>query len=96
MILHEQPEGCLQGSAGKPRGEDFRLLPLFVQFMPLDQLIASFGVFILLIQTKWDIVIFNTSPFDFFKGSVITVVTMMVYRCLRPILKGSIERGGKS
>lgn len=68
----------------------FILLPLFEQFMPLDQLIASFGEFIPFIQTKLDVVLYNAFPFNLLKGLAITVVTMLVYKCLRPILKGSI------
>ena len=68
----------------------FILLPLFEQFMPLDQLIASFGEFIPFIQTKLDVVLYNAFPFNLIKGLVITVVTMLVYKRLRPILKGSI------
>ena len=68
----------------------FILLPLFEQFMPLNQLIASFGEFIPFIQTKFDVVLYNAFPFNLLKGFVITVVTMLVYKCLRPILKGSL------
>ena len=58
--------------------------------MPFDQLIASFGEFIPFIQTKLDVVLYNAFPFNLIKGLVITVVTMLVYKRLRPILKGSI------
>ena len=36
----------------------FILLPLFEQFMPVDQLIASFGEFIPFIKTKRDVVLY--------------------------------------
>lgn len=68
----------------------FILLPLFEQFMPLDRLIASFGEFIPFIQTRLDVVLYNAFPFNLLKGLAITVVTMLVYKRLRPILKGSI------
>ena len=64
------------------------LLPLFEQFMPLDQLIASFEAYIPFIHSKRDIVLFNAFPFNLLKGVVISVVTMFVYKRLRPILKG--------
>ena len=66
----------------------FVLLPLFEQFMPVDQLIASFGEFIPFIQTKLDVVLFNALPFNLLKGLVISVVTMLAYGKLTPILKG--------
>ncbi len=66
----------------------FILLPMFEQFMPLDQLIASFGAFIPFIKTKLDVVLFNAFPFNLLKGLVISVFTMLIYKKLTPILKG--------
>ena len=45
----------------------FILLPLFETFMPLDQLIASFGEFLPFIKTKLDVVLFNALPFNILK-----------------------------
>ena len=67
----------------------FILLPLFEQFMPLDQVIASFGAFIPFIRTKLDVVIYNAFPFNVLKGLVITLITMLIYKKLRPVLKGA-------
>lgn len=64
------------------------LLPLFATFMPLDQLIASFGAFLPFIKTKLDVVLFNALPFNVIKGLVIGAITMMVYKKLTPVLKG--------
>ncbi len=66
----------------------FILLPLFETFMPLDQLIASFGEFLPFIETKLDVVLFNALPFNILKGLVIGAITMMIYKKLTPILKG--------
>lgn len=57
----------------------FILLPLFEQFMPLEQLIATFREFIPFIHTKLDVVLYNAFPFNFLKGLVISSVTMLVY-----------------
>lgn len=66
----------------------FILLPVFEAFMPLDQLIASFGEFIPFIKTKLDVVLFNAFPFNVLKGIGISIVTMLLYKRLSPILKG--------
>ena len=66
----------------------FILLPLFQIFMPMDQLIASFGAFLPFIHTKLDIVLFNALPFNILKGLVIGGFTMLTYKRLAPILKG--------
>ena len=67
----------------------FILLPVFEVFMPLDQLIASFGAFIPFIKTKLDVVLFNAFPFNLQKGIGISIITMLLYKRLTPILKGS-------
>lgn len=69
----------------------FILLPVFEAFMPLDQLIASFGEFMPFIKTKLDVVLFNAFPFNLLKGIEISIVTMLLYKRLTPILKGRQE-----
>lgn len=68
----------------------FILLPLFEGFMPLEQLIASFGEFIPFIRTKLDVALYNAFPFNLLKGLAISGVTMVVYKHLRPALKGRL------
>ena len=65
----------------------FILLPMFEAFMPLDQVIASFGAFIPFIRTKLDVVLFNAFPFNLLKGLVIGALIMLVYKRLTPVLK---------
>lgn len=65
----------------------FILLPLFEVFMPLDQLIASFGEYIPFIKTKFDVVLFNAFPFNLLKGIGISIITMLIYKQLTPVLK---------
>lgn len=69
----------------------FILLPVFEAFMLLDQLIASFGEFMPFIKTKLDVVLFNAFPFNLLKGIGISIVTMLLYKRLTPILKGRQE-----
>lgn len=67
----------------------FILLPLFENFLPLNELIAAFGCFMPFIRTKLDIVLFNALPFNLLKGLVIGFVTMLVYKRISPLLKGT-------
>ena len=84
--------GCLVGSfamgIAAALANYYILLPLFEQFMPLDQLIASFEAFIPFIHSKRDIVLYNALPFNVLKGLAISLITMLSYKSLRPILKG--------
>ena len=67
----------------------FILLPLFVTFMPLDALIASFAEFIPFIHTKLDVVLWNAIPFNLLKGLGIALVTLVVYPKLTPVFRGT-------
>ena len=69
----------------------FILLPMFEMFMPLEQVIASFGAFIPFIKTKLDVVLFNALPFNLLNGIAVSVITMLLYKRLSPILKGGSE-----
>ena len=84
--------GCLAGSfamgIAAALANYYILLPLFEQFMPLHQLIASFEAFIPFIHSKRDIVLYNALPFNVLKGLAISLITMLSYKSLRPILKG--------
>ena len=66
----------------------FILLPLFESFLPLEQLIASFGAFIPFIHTKLDVVLDNAFPFNLLKGLGLSFITMLLYKRLSPVLRG--------
>lgn len=66
----------------------FILLPLFESFMPMEALIASFSEFIPFIHTKLDVVLLNAVPFNLLKGLGISLVTLLVYPKLAPVLRG--------
>ena len=66
----------------------FVLLPLFSGFMPLEQVIASFAAFFPFIQTKLDVVLWNALPMNILKGVLLSVLAMLLYKPLSPVLKG--------
>lgn len=66
----------------------FVLLPLFQMFMPMEEMIAAFASFIPFIDSKLDVVLWNALPMNILKGVVISLVTMLLYKRLSPILKG--------
>ena len=84
--------GCLVGSlcmgVMAAVANYFILLPMFQIFMPMDQLIAAFAEFIPYIHTKLDVVLLHALPLNIFKGLVVSLVTMLIYKRLSPILKG--------
>lgn len=84
--------GCITGSVAMAFAAGilnyFVLLPLYENFMPQGQVIASFAAFIPFIRTKLDVVLWNAVPFNLLKGLMISLVTMLIYKPLTPILKG--------
>ena len=91
--------GCITGSVVMAFAAGilnyFVLLPLYENFMPLDQVIASFAAFIPFIQTKLDVVLWNAMPFNLLKGLEISLVTMLIYKPLTPIRKERYEHERK-
>jgi riboflavin transporter FmnP len=86
--------GCVVGSVGmgivSALMNYYVLLPLYQAFMPMDQIIAMFGQFIPIIQTKLDVVLFNALPMNVAKGLLVSLITVLLYKHLSPILKGNI------
>lgn len=66
----------------------FILLPMFEIFMPIDEVIAAFAAVIPFIHTKLDVVLLNALPMNILKGLVVSLITMLLYKRLSPILKG--------
>ncbi len=60
---------------------------MYTIFMPMDQLINAFTAFIPFIKTRLDVVLFNALPANILKGAIISVVTMLIYKSLSPLLK---------
>jgi riboflavin transporter FmnP len=65
----------------------FVLFPLYSAFMPLQAIIDSASAFVPFIKTKLDVMIFTIFPFNLIKGAVISVITFLLYKRLRPLLK---------
>ena len=66
----------------------FVLLPMYSAFMPIDQVIASFGEIIPFIQTKFEVILFSAIPANIIKGLIISLFAMLIYKGVSPILKG--------
>ena len=66
----------------------FVLLPMYSAFMPLDQVIASFGEIIPFIKTKFEVILFSAIPANIIKGLIISLFAMLIYKGVSPILKG--------
>lgn len=66
------------------------LLPKFSQLfgMPMDAIIGMGNAVNPSITSVWTMVLFAVVPFNLLKGGIISVVTLLLYKHISPILKG--------
>lgn len=85
--------GCIVGSVSMgviaAAANYFILLPMFESFAPIDQIIQMFADIMPIIRTKLDVVLLNALPLNMVKGFVISLITMLLYKRISPILKGA-------
>ena len=56
------------------------MLPFYSGFMPLEQIIAAGSKIVPAVHSVWTFALFCVGPFNLFKGLVILLVTMLVYK----------------
>lgn len=63
--------------------------PIYTAFMPMEAIIGMYQAILPSVDNLWEaLIIFNT-PFNIFKGLLDTLICMLIYKKLTPILKGS-------
>ncbi len=62
--------------------------PVYANFMPMEVIIGAYQTINPLVENLWDALIWFNVPFTFAKGMVSVIVTMLIYKPLRPILRG--------
>ena len=67
----------------------FLLLPVYETFMPLEQIIVTFAEVLPFIEIKWDVILWSVLPSNLCKGVVLSVLALLIYKPLSPILKGN-------
>jgi riboflavin transporter FmnP len=64
----------------------FVLIPFYANFMPIDAIVAMGSVVNQSIDSVATLVLFGIVPFNLFKGLVISLFTMLLYKRISPIL----------
>ncbi len=64
----------------------FVLIPFYTNFMPLDLIIGMGKAVNPNIDSVMTLVLYGIVPFNLFKGLVISLITMMLYKRISPIL----------
>lgn len=65
------------------------MLPLYENFMSLEQIIEAGAAINPAISTKWNFCWFAVAPFNLFKGAAASLVTGLIYKRVSILLKGS-------
>lgn len=64
----------------------FVLIPFYTAFMPIDAIVGMGTAVNHNINSVWDLVLLGILPFNLFKGAVLSVLTLILYKHLSPIL----------
>ena len=65
----------------------FILFPLYSMFMPLNQVIEAFGIFVPIIKTKLDVVLYSALPFNILKGIIVGCISIIIYKRIGRLYK---------
>ncbi len=63
------------------------LIPFYEQMIPIQTIINMCAEIIPMVKTKWDVVLLTITPFNLFKGVLISAITFFVYKKVRGLLK---------
>lgn len=66
---------------------NFILIPFYAQIMPLDKIIAMGSAVTTKIHDIPTLVLYGITPFNLFKGALISLMTMAIYKKIKPLLK---------
>ncbi len=67
----------------------FLVYPVYTNFMPMEAIIAAYQAINPHVDSLLDCLIVFNMPFTFIKGMISVVITLLVYKRLSPIIKGS-------
>lgn len=64
----------------------FVLIPFYTAFMPIDAIIGLGTAVNPAIDSLWTLIVFGIFPFNVFKGIVVSLLTLLIYKRISPIL----------
>lgn len=63
--------------------------PIYTNFMPMEAIIGAYQLILPSVDDLWDCLIIFNLPFTIFKGLCSVLISMLIYKPLRNILKGN-------
>ena len=67
----------------------YLVYPVYTKFMPLEAIIAAYQEINPGVDGLWSCLIMFNMPFTFVKGMFSVIITLLVYKRLSPIIKGT-------
>lgn len=62
------------------------LIPFYANFMPIEAIIEMSAAANAMITNMKTLILYGIIPFNLFKGAIITIITMLIYKKISPIL----------
>lgn len=67
----------------------FVIYPVYSKFMPIEAIVSAYNVIWSNVDSLWEAILYVSTPYTFiFKGLLNTLLTMLIYKHVSPILKG--------
>ena len=66
----------------------FIVYPAYTKFMPMEAIIGAYSELLPSVGKLWQALLILNVPFTIVKGLISTLITMLVYKRLSPVLKG--------
>ena len=66
---------------------NFILIPFYAQIMPIEAIVSMGSVITDRIHDVPFLVLYGITPFNIFKGLVISLITILIYKKIRPLIK---------
>lgn len=81
--------GAVVMSAFSVASNYFLVYPVYANFMPMEAIIAAYQAIYPGVDSLLDCLIIFNVPFTFIKAMISVIITMLVYKRISPIIKGS-------
>lgn len=69
----------------------FILIPFYQSFMPIEAIVAMAAEVNGAVTNLFTLVLFAIVPFNLFKGTIIAVLTLLLYKRVSPLLTGRVK-----
>ena len=85
--------GALAMSVASVVTNYFIVYPVYTNFMPMEAIIAAYQAINPNVDSLLDCLVIFNLPFTFVKGMISVVITLLVYKRLSPVIKGTQHIG---